>query len=209
VLALEQPMTKREKILQATLELIQEQGLNELTTAKIARRSATAETIIYRHFSSKQEILTELLQRVGSDFQKSAEAIFSEPISPPEKLAKMSASHLDFIQQTKGISRILFSEQIHLATPDDPMKIAARTIAADYRNCVKQIICEGKKSGHFDATLDVETASRSFMGLHYLLMHEWSLDSYSWDLKTLNDTIADYYIKVWKANPEQDKQTID
>ena len=119
---MEQPITKREKILQATLELIQEQGLNELTTAKIARRSATAETIIYRHFTGKQEILTELLQRVGSDFQKSAEEIFAEDISPAEKLAKMSASHLEFIQQTKGISRILFSEQIHLAAPTDPLK---------------------------------------------------------------------------------------
>lgn len=196
---MEQPITKRERILQATLELIQEQGLNELTTAKIARRSATAETIIYRHFSGKQEILTELLQRVGSDFQKSAEIIFAEDISPAEKLSKMSAGHLSFIKQTKGMSRILFSEQIHLAAPTDPLKIAARTIAADYRNCVKQIICDGKATGEFDADLDVETASRSFMGLHYLLMHEWSLDSFSWDLPELNTSIADYYIKAWKS----------
>ena len=196
---MEQPITKREKILQATLELIQEQGLNELTTAKIARRSATAETIIYRHFSGKQEILTELLQRVGSDFQKSAEIIFAEDISPAEKLSKMSAGHLSFIKQTKGMSRILFSEQIHLAAPTDPLKIAARTIAADYRNCVKQIICDGKATGEFDADLDVETASRSFMGLHYLLMHEWSLDNFSWELETLNATISDYYLKAWKS----------
>ncbi len=196
---MEQPITKREKILQATLELVQEQGLNELTTAKIARRSATAETIIYRHFSGKQEILVELLQRVGSDFQKSAEVIFAEDISPAEKLSKMSASHLSFIKQTKGISRILFSEQIHLAAPADPLKIAARAIAANYRNCVKQIICDGKITGDFDADLDAETASRSFMGLHYLVMHEWSLDSFSWDLQELNTSIADYYIKAWKA----------
>ena len=197
--ALEQPITNREKILQATLELVQEQGLNELTTAKIARRSATAETIIYRHFSGKQEILIELLQRVGSDFQKSAEAIFAEKISPIEKMVKLSAGHLSFIKQTKGISRILFSEQIHLAPPADPLKIAARTIAADYRNCVKQIICDGKATGDFDADLDEETASRSFMGLHYLLMHEWSLDSFTWDLQELNTSIADYFIKAWKA----------
>ena len=117
MLTLDYPQTKREQILQASLELIQEKGLSELTTAKIARRSQTAETIIYRHFSSKQEILTELLQRVGNDFQQSAETIFAEDISPLEKLAKMAATHLEFISQTKGISRILFSEQIHLAEP--------------------------------------------------------------------------------------------
>lgn len=196
---MEQPITKREKILQATLELVQEQGLNELTTAKIARRSATAETIIYRHFSGKQEILVELLQRVGSDFQKTAEAIFAEKISPIEKLAKMSASHLDFIDQTKGISRILFSEQIHLASPTDPIKIAAQSISANYRSCIKQIICDGKATGHFAADLDEEMASRSFMGLHYLLMHEWSLDSFKWNLQEFTAPITDYYTKAWKA----------
>ena len=111
----------------------------------------------------------------------------------------MSAGHLSFIKKTKGISRILFSEQIHLAPPADPLKIAARAIAADYRNCVKQIICDGKATGDFDTELDAETASRSFMGLHYLLMHEWSLDSFTWDLQELNTSIADYFIKAWKA----------
>ena len=195
---MDQPQTKREQILQASLELIQEKGLSELTTAKIARRSQTAETIIYRHFSGKQEILTELLQRVGSDFQKSAEAVFAENISPLEKLAKMSASHLEFISSTKGISRILFSEQIHLAAPTDPLKIAARSISANYRSCIKQIICDGKTTGHFDVDLDEETASRSFMGLHYLLMHEWSLDSFTWDLKSLLNSIVTHYTKTWK-----------
>ena len=195
---MDQPQTKREQILQASLDLIQEKGLSELTTAKIARRSQTAETIIYRHFSGKQEILTELLQRVGNDFQKSAEAIFAEDISPLEKLAKMSATHLEFISQTKGISRILFSEQIHLAEPTDPLKIAARSISANYRSCIKQIICDGKISGHFDASLDEDMASRSFMGLHYLLMHEWSLDSFGWDLKSLLNSIVSHYTNSWK-----------
>ena len=195
--ALKQPITKREKILQATLELIQEQGLNELTTAKIARRSETAETIIYRHFSGKQEILTELLKRVGRDFQKSADAIFAEELSPLEKLSKLSLSHLKFIQGTQGISRILFSEMIHLAAPSAPIKIAAQIISTDYRNCIKQIIHNGKKSGHIDLTLDEETASQSFLGLHYLLMHEWSLDSFSWDLQAKNESIIDYFTKAW------------
>ncbi len=192
------PQTKREQILQATFELVQEKGLSELTTAKIARRSQTAETIIYRHFSGKQEILTELLQRVGNDFQKTAEAIFAEDISPLEKLAKMSTTHLDFISRTKGISRILFSEQIHLAAPTEPLKIVARSISADYRSCIRQIICDGKKSGHFDVGLDEEMASRSFMGLHYLLMHEWSLDSYAWDLKSLLSSIVTHFTDTWK-----------
>lgn len=197
---MEQPQSKREKILQATLELIQEKGLNELTTAKIARRSATAETIIYRHFSSKQEILTELLQRVGADFQKIADSILAEPISPIDKLAKLSIEHLKFIDETKGTSRILFSEQIHLAAADDPIKTVARSIAGEYRNSIKRVICEGKKSGQFAADLDEETASRCFMGLHYLLLHEWSLDSFSWDLRSLKDPIADYYTKSWAAH---------
>jgi AcrR family transcriptional regulator len=106
---MEYASSKHETILKATLALIQEHGLNELTTAKIARDSGTAETIIYRNFVGKREIITELLQRVGTEFQYSAEAILSASISPLEKLERLTEFYLNFIQQTHGMHRIPFS----------------------------------------------------------------------------------------------------
>lgn len=196
---MEQPQNKREIILQATLDLVMKHGLNELTTAKIARQSGTAETIIYRHFAGKHAILTELIQRMEKDFNQNTSAIVSEDISPLEKLEKMTAFHLEFIQRTHGMSRIAFSEQVHLAPESDPFKQAARTLAVDFRNCVKTIIAQGIQQKKFVPDLDVETASMSYMGLHYLLMHEWALDDFSWPITDYKGRIIEHFHKVWKA----------
>jgi len=189
--------SKRETILQATLELIQEHGLNALTTAKIARKSGTAETIIYRHFKGKQTIVTELLQRVGKNFHTAAAIIVAEKLSPIEKLNKMTALHLNFIQQTHGMTRILFSEQVHLSSPSDPFKQAASSLSREYRGCVKQVIDEGIASGFFVSDLNSEIASMSYMGLHYLLMHEWALNDFAGNITDVKDSVIEYFYKAW------------
>ena len=166
---MEAAVNKRETILQATLALIQEHGLNELTTAKIARASGTAETVIYRHFPGKQAIVTELLQRVGADFQSSAEEIVSAPVSPLEKLERLTDFYLNFMQKTHGMQRILFSEQVHLAQSNDSFKQSARNLVFKFRQCVKDIIEEGVKSGQYKADLDIEIAVMSFLGLFFFV----------------------------------------
>lgn len=188
---------KREDILNATFELVQNFGLNELTTAKIARASGTAETIIYRHFSNKHAIMTELLQRTCLDFQKAAAFVVAEPISPFEKIEKLTALHLEFIQRTHGMSRILFSEQVHLAAASDPLKQIARTLAIESRHCVKQIIEEGIRCSLYNKNLDIETASMSFMGVFYLLIHEWALDDFSWNITDKKAQIVEHFHQSW------------
>lgn len=189
--------SKRETILQATFELVQKHGLNALTTAKIARKSGTAETIIYRHFEGKQTIVTELLQRVGQNFHTAAAIILAEKLSPIEKLNKITAQHLNFIQQTHGMMRILFSEQVHLASPSDPFKQAARSLSREYRGCVKQVIDEGITNGYFVSDLNSEIASLSYMGLHYLLMHEWALNDFAGNITDFKDSVIEYFYKAW------------
>ena len=190
-------LTKREEILQASLALIMEKGLYELTTAKIARKINTSENTLYRHFTSKHEIITELLQRVAADFTAKATVIASSSASPAEKLSEMTLFHLNFMQQTKGVSRIIFSEQVHLAQPQDPFKIAARSLAHNYRSCIMKVISEGVEKDFFSKHLDVETASMSYLGLHYFLLHEWALDDYSWNLTEKKDQILAHFEQAW------------
>ena len=192
--------SKKESILQATYELVVEHGLNELTTAKIARRSGTAETVIYRHFAGKHEIITELMQRVVHDFQQKIDAILSQNSPPLEKLENMTAFHLSFFQQTRGVSRVLFSEQVHLTTYSDPFKQVVRSFAKEYRNGVKRIITEGIKSGQFSPELDIEIASMSFIGIIYLLLHEWSLDDFAWPIVDSKDRIINHFRTIWQKH---------
>jgi len=49
----------REKILRATLRLLEEQGYDAVTTGSIAAEARVSKTTIYRHWASKAEVVVE------------------------------------------------------------------------------------------------------------------------------------------------------
>lgn len=57
---------KQEQILQATLDLISERGLQSTPMSAIAKRSGVAVGTIYHHFDSKEKLVTILYQELSS-----------------------------------------------------------------------------------------------------------------------------------------------
>ncbi|MFO7637095.1 MAG: TetR/AcrR family transcriptional regulator [Clostridia bacterium] len=57
---------KRERILQAALELVSEKGISMTTISEIAEKSDVGKGTVYEYFASKEQIITESM-RYGSD----------------------------------------------------------------------------------------------------------------------------------------------
>ncbi|AVV56275.1 TetR family transcriptional regulator [Paenibacillus glucanolyticus] len=55
-------MGKREDILDATLELITEEGLQSLTFSKIFKKANVGSSTVYHYFQSKEELVSELFR---------------------------------------------------------------------------------------------------------------------------------------------------
>ncbi|MEK3904484.1 TetR/AcrR family transcriptional regulator [Paenibacillus sp. FSL R7-0179] len=57
-------MGKRDDILQATLDLITEEGLQSVTFAKIFKRANVGSSTFYHYFENKEQLVNELYQKV-------------------------------------------------------------------------------------------------------------------------------------------------
>jgi len=89
---------KKEKILQAALELFAEEGFKPTSTSKIAKRAGVSEGLIFRHFGNKDGLLEAILL----EGEERAKELFADIVfeSDPEKVihkyfmlgAKMVAS---------------------------------------------------------------------------------------------------------------------
>ena len=66
-------MTKREAIIQATIETVAEKGLAESPTILLAKRAGAAELTLFRLFGSKNDLLTEAYDEVLKRFSKVCE----------------------------------------------------------------------------------------------------------------------------------------
>src|ERR1700744_2796149 len=77
---------KREAILEAMLDLVVERGLENAPMAVLARRSGASPGVIYHYFSSKEDLLQAVYERVSSVKRE----VFFEGVSaeePPREAA--------------------------------------------------------------------------------------------------------------------------
>jgi AcrR family transcriptional regulator len=63
-----QSMTKRDKILEFTTQLIAEEGVNGSPMSQIAKKAGIAVGTFYHHFKSKEEIINEIYISIKKNF---------------------------------------------------------------------------------------------------------------------------------------------
>ena len=106
---------RREQIIQAVFHIIARHGARGLTTSAIAKQVGVSEGNLYRHFQNKNEILTAAVKKIGDGLLKNLKTVELEDAdSPLLKLKRLFTLHLKYIEQNQGISRLVFSEEIHV-----------------------------------------------------------------------------------------------
>ena len=81
----EEAQITREKIIQASYELIGEKGYERMTRDDIAARVGMTRGAVNWHFSSKEEIYLAALDRILDEFQSERRACFEDKTARPEE----------------------------------------------------------------------------------------------------------------------------
>jgi AcrR family transcriptional regulator len=103
----------REKLLEATLELISEKGYMGATTREIASRAGVCELTLFRRFGTKEQLFEEMLRRFT--FLPRLRELVSEIHDMPveEGLNTIGVRFLQTLRERRALVRILVSEISH------------------------------------------------------------------------------------------------
>ena len=71
--------TKREDLLQAALELFSKSGFQSTGIDSILEKAGVAKMTLYKHFSSKDELVLSALRRLDEDFRN---RLISSKVTP-------------------------------------------------------------------------------------------------------------------------------
>ncbi|RZK61814.1 MAG: TetR/AcrR family transcriptional regulator [Hymenobacter sp.] len=89
-------MDKRERILEATLQLVQQEGFYHLNMKKVSVASEVAAGTIYLYFKGKEEIITELYRYVMQLYMTAVLAGQQTETDPVLKIKRMLREYLQF-----------------------------------------------------------------------------------------------------------------
>ncbi|MDZ7763714.1 MAG: TetR/AcrR family transcriptional regulator [Melioribacteraceae bacterium] len=79
--------TRQAQIKKAVLEIISSEGIGKLSTRNLASKIGVSEGALFRHFSSKKEIMLSILSDVKNELLTTQEEIvYSSKMNAEEKL---------------------------------------------------------------------------------------------------------------------------
>jgi AcrR family transcriptional regulator len=137
---------KRERTIEAAVELFYERGYENTTLDVVAERMGVFKPFIYAHFNSKMELLAEICSRGIASSLQAIESIRDFRQSPTEKLTLLGQRFVTAVLQSQKHVAIFMREEKNLS-PDDYAKISGMRREFDAK--LRELLNEGIAAGEF------------------------------------------------------------
>ncbi|MCL1925651.1 MAG: TetR family transcriptional regulator [Syntrophorhabdaceae bacterium] len=152
---------KRNRILQAAIEVFSQKGFFGSKVSEIARASGVADGTIYIYFKSKDDLLIALFEEKMDEIVVEMRRKVNEYTNPLDKLKAYIENHMKLLEGEAGLIEVL---QVELRQSSKFMKDYTPVKFFEYLDILSGIIEEGKEAGLFRLDMNVRVARRIVFG---------------------------------------------
>ncbi|MET9608350.1 TetR/AcrR family transcriptional regulator [Streptomyces sp. NPDC006512] len=164
----------RQKLYEAAVTLIAEQGFSATTVDEIAERAGVAKGTVYYNFASKTDLFEELLRHgVGlltASLRAAAEETEARGGSRVEALDGMIRAGLVFIDRYPAFTQLYVAElwRTNRAWQSTLMVVRQEAVAV-----VETVLREGVERGELSAEIDVPLTAAAMVGMVLVAALDW------------------------------------
>jgi AcrR family transcriptional regulator len=152
---------RRQLTVKTVLGLAAVKSLNEITTTVIAGTMGISQGGVFRHFATKDEIWSAVMEWVSCELYSRVETAASTASTPIEALRAMFISHVLFAAEFPGVPRLLFGELQRVEST--PAKRTACFLLKKYTDLLIGIIEQGQRFGDIDASIQTSDAAINYI----------------------------------------------
>ena len=165
------------EIINASLEIIAESGIQNLTIKNLSKKIGLVESAIYRHYESKTHILIAILdsirEQTNSNKIKETDSVFGI-------LEKRFGYHFTTFTEKPALVSVVFAEDLFQNEPTLVEKTRLK-VEKSIMN-LSALIQKGQLSGEIRSDINPETLSVMINGSVRMLVKQWRMSEYSFDL---------------------------
>jgi TetR/AcrR family transcriptional regulator, cholesterol catabolism regulator len=174
----------RDDILQSAAQVFRQKGFHGASMADIAEAVQLQKASLYHHFSSKQEILLELLDIALEMVSTRMEQVMAQGILPEQKLRLAMRSYLQTLSEQGDVVSVLLLEYRSLDPEFQSRHIPNRD---RFEQMWRDLLQQGVEAGAFHCE-NIPMAVRGLMG-----SLNWSITWFRPDGPMTVEQIADYF----------------
>ncbi len=107
-----QPGQRREQILQALAQMLEQPATERITTAALAARLAVSEAALYRHFASKAQMFEALIESIEQRVLAQVGDISGGDLGAAHKARRIVGAVLLFGERHPGLARVMVGDAL-------------------------------------------------------------------------------------------------
>lgn len=158
-----------------------ELGIQGLSTKEIAIRQGVAESALYRHFRSKDEILLHILEYFSQFDQSIAATVQESHGTARDTLLRLGQMHAEYYENYPAITAVCFYYTSFLNNPPTAqlsLEIHRRRVA-----CFQQLVQHGQEQGEFSSVFSSEELGDVLYAYFMFAINKWRIEQYTFSLK--------------------------
>lgn len=182
-------MGKRQDILSATLDLIDEEGLQSVTFAKIFKKARVGSGTVFNYFKSKEELVNEVYREARIHMGQSTVEGYDPELSLYERFKQLQLNRLQF--GMKYPKEFLFIDSYSYSPY---ISAELRNMEDPSKNVMQSVLIEGQKQGLI-REIDPHICHQITHGIMISIVKGYLIGKYALDEREIQQTLE----ACWKA----------
>ncbi len=172
---------RQQQIVETAIKLIADKGIQNLTTKNIAFEIGISEPALYRHFSSKLEILKAVITNFQIKMQPASEKL-KEFLNSISKIESFILEHLKIINLNPDFAKVIFSEANF--QNEENLILKMNNMMNQSHKILETIVQSGQKKDEIRSDINSLSIVRMIIGSMRLLVTQWSMSGMIFNLET-------------------------
>ncbi|SMO39228.1 transcriptional regulator, TetR family [Saccharicrinis carchari] len=185
---------RQQQIIEASIELIDQKGIQGFTIKNLSKEIGISEPGIYRHFDSKVMILSTILdtfkQGMNAYHQRKQK---EETVSAEEQIMEFFSMVFMMFSLNPALVSVIFAEEIFQNEPALTEKVLE--IQEDNEKIIMAML-KSVALNHKLKSTDPELLTTLLFGSVRLLVRKWKMGNYDFDLADKGKTLIHTILKM-------------
>lgn len=184
------------EIIEATGKILTSSGTSGLTIKNLAKEMQFSESAIYRHFSSKEEIILAMLNYLANSIDERLSNI-PKSSNPEENFRAIFQEQFSFFSKNSHFVVAVFSDGL-MEESQRINEVILKLMAVMMKHLMP-IITDGQQKKVFSNAIANEDLVHIVMGTFKLQMFKWRLFNFEFDLKESGNKMIDSILILIKT----------
>lgn len=186
------------EIIEAAGKILTNSGVSGLTIKNLAKEMEFSESAIYRHFTSKEEIIITLLEYLVKSINERYAEVISDEQTPEEKFVALFDFQFSFFQKNPHFVVVVFSDGL-LEVSQRINQTVLKLMKVKMEHLMP-VIKEAQQKKAFINTVPTDELIHIVMGTFRLLMFKWRVSNFEFDIKEHGNRMINSILTLIKTD---------